>query len=347
MSRAQLTSTVEQNTGGAVPPFVAGKNAVINGSMELAQRGTSFTSTTNIYTLDRWQATRYGTAGGTVSQQVATDATYLPQIKYCARIANNSGATSVGTYFVTSLESLESQRFAGQTATFSFYARKGALYSGSNTITANIIGGTGTDQNILSGFTGQATQFTTSPATLSTNWQRFTVTGAVGSSITQLAIVFIAYGSGTAGATDYVEITGVQLELGSVATPFSRAAGTLQGELALCQRYYQRVNNNPSGYGGYGLGSASTTTNVRIDYFFPVQMRTLPSAIDYSTLSSTYAVFDGQNLLIPTAITYNSNESYVNQIHLDLTVSGAVQFRPYKGIFQGSSSGYLGFSAEL
>jgi len=343
MSRAQLTSTVEQNTGGAVPPFVAGKNAVINGSMELAQRGTSFTSTTNIYTLDRWQATRYGTAGGTVSQQVATDATYLPQIKYCARIANNSGATSVGTYFVTSLESLESQRFAGQTATFSFYARKGALYSGSNTITANIIGGTGTDQNILSGFTGQATQFTTSPATLSTNWQRFTVTGAVGSSITQLAIVFIAYGSGTAGATDYVEITGVQLELGSVATPFTTASGTLQGELALCQRYYYRAQGGTA-YSYYGVGASTSTSTAYIVVPLPIQMRAYPSTtIDWANLGITDNV--NYQLALSGLALQNGNP---NQVVLTATTAASqTQYRPAFLTNQNNTAGYLGFSAEL
>jgi len=343
MSRAQLTSTVEQNTGGAVPPFVAGKNAVINGSMELAQRGTSFTSTTNIYTLDRWQATRYGTAGGTVSQQVATDATYLPQIKYCARIANNSGATSVGTYFVTSLESLESQRFAGQTATFSFYARKGALYSGSNTITANIIGGTGTDQNILSGFTGQATQFTTSPATLSTNWQRFTVTGAVGSSITQLAIVFIAYGSGTAGATDYVEITGVQLELGSVATPFSRAAGTLQGELALCERYYWRV---ATGANQPIINMAETNTTAAEGVIqYPVTMRTTPT-LDQST-GSPYFTFLHAGLF-PTFNNFVIDIATPNAAMIYTSTLGSSGTAGHAGMaYTNNANAYFGFQAEL
>ena len=47
MSRAQLTSTVEQNTGGAVSPYVAGKNKIINGDFGIWQRGTSFSNPAN------------------------------------------------------------------------------------------------------------------------------------------------------------------------------------------------------------------------------------------------------------------------------------------------------------
>ena len=62
MSRAQLTSTVEQNTGGAVSPYVAGKNKIINGDFGIWQRGTSFTpaAAIGVYTTDRWNVSRDG-----------------------------------------------------------------------------------------------------------------------------------------------------------------------------------------------------------------------------------------------------------------------------------------------
>jgi hypothetical protein len=47
------------------------------------------------------------------------------------------------------------------------------------------------------------------------------------------------YSSGTI-ASNVIDVWGVQLEVGSVATPFSRAGGTIQGELAACQRYYEK-----------------------------------------------------------------------------------------------------------
>jgi hypothetical protein len=350
MSRAQQTSTVEQNTGGAVAPFLAGKNKVINGDFGIWQRGTSFSNPSSLaYTADRW-AIYYDGSGATrtISQQAFTTGAapvtgYESSFfyRYAVSVAGSGNTANLLRQYIENV-----RNFAGQTATVSFWAKASASIT---------VPSVGTTQNFGTGGSPSAgvdTGFATNIA-VTTSWQRFSFTANIPSissktlgtnNDTSLELRFFL----PAGSSTFTfDIWGVQLEAGSVATPFTTASNTLQGELALCQRYYQRVNNNPSGYGGYGLGSASTTTNVRIDYFFPVQMRTLPSAIDYSTLSSTYAVFDGQNLLIPTAITYNSNESYVNQIHLDLTVSGAVQYRPYKGIFQGSSSGYLGFSAEL
>ena len=66
MSRAQLTSTVEQNTGGAVAPFVAGKNKIINGDFAINQRAFSSTTTQSTYMFDRWPA-NFSVASGTTT----------------------------------------------------------------------------------------------------------------------------------------------------------------------------------------------------------------------------------------------------------------------------------------
>jgi len=80
-----------------------------------------------------------------------------------------------------------------------------------------------------------------STAALTATWQRFTATATVSALATQLGVIFFSSPTGTAGANDYWEVTGVQIDLGSVALPFRTAYGTIAGELAACRRYLQTI----------------------------------------------------------------------------------------------------------
>ena len=306
MSRAQLTSTVEQNSGGAVAPYVAGKNAVINGGMDIWQRGTSFTASTSAtnYTADRWALIRGANPTlVTCSRQTTNDTTNLPFIQYCTRIQRTAAsATTDVPFFATSLETVNSIPFAGKIVSFSFYARAGSNYSAtSNVLNFQVISGTGTDQNIWTGFTGAAA-IINSTATLTTTWQRFTFTGTVASSVTQLGTYIYYTPTGTAGANDYFEITGVQLEIGSVATPFSRAGGTLQGELAACQRYYQKSYNQSvtpgtasivAGAKAFQNAGALATGSVVGGVVFGIAMRTAPTVSTWGYAGGSGKVSNG------------------------------------------------------
>jgi len=273
--------------------MAAGKNMVINGAMQIWQRGTSFTSNSSVtnYTADRFVGQSNATT--TFSRQVTGDTTNLPFIQYCLRAQRNSGAT--GTDFINiaySAESADSIPFAGKTVTMSFYARKGANFSdGTSALVVQLLSGTGTDQNSLSGYTGSATVASISP-TLTTTWQRFSVTGSVAATATEIGINAYHRGAGTAGAADYWELTGVQIELGSVATSFDTATGTIQGELAACQRYYQKTNNQSENPGTAPTSTpinainASTTIVVGIPPF-KVSMRVAPTVTLYSSVTGT------------------------------------------------------------
>jgi hypothetical protein len=222
---------------------VAGKNKIINGGFDIWQRGTSISQsgtggTVGNYTADRWV---YGGSGGsaaTISRQLTSDLTTLPHVQYCARFQRNSGNSDLSTlYFAQVFENVNSTPLVGKEVVFSFYARAGANYSASS-LSAVVGYGTGTDQALFS-FTGTGAVAGSSVA-LTTSWQRFTLTGTVATAAKQLRIYFGYPPTGTAGANDYFEITGLQLELGSTATPFSRAASSIGEELALCQRYYEK-----------------------------------------------------------------------------------------------------------
>jgi hypothetical protein len=318
----------------------AGKNGVINGGFDVWQRGTSIAVTgTNAYTADRFTVTATASAAMTVSRQLTSDTTNLPTIQYCARVQRNSGTTGTGgQYIYQNFESVNSIRFAGQAVTFSFYARRGANYSGaSNGLSVRVYTGTGTDQNILVGsLTGQATPISQT-ATLTTTWQRFTYTATLGATVTQVVTGFEYLGVGTAGAADYFEVTGLQLELGSTATTFARTGSGIQGELAACQRYcivYGEVN-----FRGMAAGSINLA---RIGGTFPVRMRTAPSV----SMSGTYSWYDGSTVGTFTAL--GASYTTVDGIEIDATAAtGTTAIGRATGIIKQSSSGTLTVSAEL
>ena len=320
---------------------------VLNSAFQIWQRGTTFANSgTAVYGADRWGSYRGGYASGsTVSRQATGDTTNLPNIQYCARVQRDSGNTSTASVVLAqAFESINSIPFAGKTVTISFYARKGANYSPtSSLLVTQLYYGTGTDQTPWAGFTGGA-QAIDVTSTLTTTWQRFQYTGTVPATATQLAIQFPMNPTGTAGAADYFEVTGVQLELGSVATPFHTYAGTIQGELAACQRYYFRYTTTAN-YGNLApvAGIGQSTTVAKFSFAPPVPMRVNASSLDYSTL----ILYDTSNTPAITAAAISS-ESTKDLIGINFTVaSGLTQFRPYFVLSSNSTAAYLGASAEL
>jgi hypothetical protein len=324
--------------------MAAGRNAIINGGMDIWQRGTSFTSfpNTTTFTTDRFYSYRSDLGSGlTVSRQSSG----LTGIQYAIRVARDSGNANTSSNFVVQdIETSNSIPFAGKSITFSFYARAGADYSATSSALSYLIAsGTGTDQRLGTGYTGAVT-LTNPSITLTTSWQRFTSTVTVGSTATQLGFSFRAIPTGTAGANDWFEVTGVQLELGSVATPFSRAGGTIQGEIAACQRYYFRMNSNAvSSFAPFAQGGAVSTTSSEQFITFPVTMRTAPSSIDFSTLSLIDAAGGTEAV---TALTLGQRT--LQSALLTATVaSGLTQHRYYRLLANNSASAFVGLNAEL
>jgi hypothetical protein len=279
-----------------------GKNYVINGGLDIWQRGTSFTNLTGlIYTADRWQGSLGTMTSGTLS--ISRQSAALNGFEYSLRFQRNSGATTTGNGYLThSLESSTVIPLQNKPIVFSFYAKAGANYSPtSSALVFQINSGTGTNENINNGYTGSAAVISQT-VTLTSSWQRFTYTGTVGSTATELGFYFQYTGSGTAGADDWFEVTGVQIELGSVATTFTRAGGTLQGERAACQRYFQVFGNESYAYQMFAICTAESATNAFGVISLPVTMRTQPSAafksasgftlMGFGTLSNANMFFD-------------------------------------------------------
>jgi len=340
MSRAQLTSTVEQNTGGAVAPFLAGKNKIINGDFGIWARGTSFTlsGTAYTYTADRWDALNISGATTTVSQQAFTPGTAPVagyEGNYFLRYATTD--TSVGHVLRQKIEDVRT--FAGRTVTISFWAK---VASGTPAISMNLVQsfGSGGSSDV-----GTAVTFTSTA--LSTGWQRFvgttTLPSVAGKTIG--AGSYLLFPLQVAAGNNTLDVWGCQLESGSVATPFTTASGTLQGELALCQRYYYRWTNVGLIYSCMAMGAGYSSSAVQIIYQFPVTMR---AAVSYTTDSLNLVCQDiaTGTVYTPTAVTLNQSGNSSAQI-LFTGMSGITSYRQYAVYAGGNSNAYFGVSAEL
>jgi len=325
---------------------VAGKNAVLNSAMNVWQRGTSFAITTPVYTADRWQAGRAGNAtGSTVTRQVTNDTTNLPNIQYALRFQRDSGNTGTGAlYLAQSFESVNSIPFAGKTVTVSYYARAGANYSPTSSIlNVQLQSGTGTDQNILTaGYTGGVTVFT-NLSTLTTTWQRFTATGTIGATATEIGLFIASTPTGTAGANDWFEITGVQVEIAGSASAYSPNTSTQALELAACQRYYYRMTA-PQVYSLFGTAYITSASAATGSIALPVTMRTFPTSVDFSTVT----VQSSASIIGGTASSITLSGANTQQVGIDLSgMSGLTANQPARILSNNSTSAYLGFSAEL
>ena len=317
--------------------YAAGKNKVINGDFNVWQRGTTFTNPAgDSYTADRFMID-YGTAAPTsnsVTRQTFTPGT-APVAGYEGVFFFRSTLTTVGTTSRLSIHhKIENvQTYAGQTVTLSFFAKADSARSLGGFIQQNF--GSGGSTTVSTAITSQS---------ITTAWTRFSMQVAVpsisGKTIGTSSFLNIRLDQAVA-AGSVLELWGVQLEQSSTASDFQTATGTLQGELAACQRYYWRsTGTNAYTIQGYGMGISTTQVSATVN--LPVQMRTTPSSVDYASL----AVYRTSKIAGISAVSITSS-SNTNIAEVTYTTSSTVADTFYRIANDNSASGYIGFSAEL
>lgn len=251
----------------------AGKNKIINGDFGIWQRGTSFTTNGGTYCADRWRIGGSGTAP-TVSRETFTlgaapVAGY--ESPYFLRWNQSSAATDVQT-FANRIEDVRT--FAGQSVVLSFWARINSGTAAPAIYLQQVFGTGGSPSTAVTTTVAASQTFTSS-------WVRYSFAVSVPSisgktigtnndSYLQMYFQFPTSG------TWQIDLWGVQLEAGSVATAFQTATGTIQGELAACQRYYQRRYGKGNGT-PFGAGQCYSTTAGIVSLPFPVTLRATPS----------------------------------------------------------------------
>ena len=141
-------------------------------------------------------------------------------------------------------------------------------------------------------------------------------------------------------ATNYIQFTGVQLEVGTVATPFEhRSYGE---ELALCQRYYQEIQ----GPGGtrIALGFVFSSTQVRCIHDLRVTMRTAPS-IKYASASGFTLEFAGGHRPSVSNVTFDIPSP--DTAAINVTSSHSRSDNNCCQLYTAATSDFMGFDAEL
>jgi len=324
--------------------FAAGKNAMINGAFNVWQRGTTFTSPANgAYTADRFKYAKDGTGTATVSQQAFTAGT-APVSGYESQYFLRCASTAAGTStFMQMSQPIEDVRtFAGQTITLSFWAK-------SDTARSSFIYA---EQNFGSGGSATVQYLSMGSASTTTSWQRFTFTVALTSiagktvGTSSYLEFFIRLGAVASGAT--LDIWGVQVEAGSVATAFQTATGTLQGELAACQRYFYRSALAVGGTFSVlnGSGFAYSTTGTVTFWKFPTSMRVAPTAV---TVSGAIRLVDGVTAYTTGtwAISAGDCSNEVGWLTYTHGSAALTQFRPYYVSQNADANAFVGWTAEL
>jgi len=323
--------------------IAAGRNFAINGGLDIWQRGTSFT--TSGYSADRWNTS---STSVTISRQ-STNAPVGSQYYLRNTATAGSAASDSFMYF----ESSQTAPLVGRTITISVKVRRNATFNADVFFrldkSATVDAGSGaTWTNIVPTSGSDGTSNSTPNASITTgtgvaDWTTIYRTIAIPSDGTANSLRVILYYGNAVPSGSVLEIAQLQVEIGSIPTSFSRAGGTIQGELAACQRYYTRFTPGAA-YGGYGIGYVTGATDIGVMINLPVQMRIVASSIDYSS-GLAFQTFAG-SFITPSSISLSSVRS-PNQATIDLAVTGATSGQVGRLLNNNNATGFVGFNAEL
>ena len=332
----------------------AAKNKLINGDFSINQRNFTSSTTNGAYSFDRWYQIN---AGGTVT---VTPQTFTPgaapvagyeEANYLRCVVASQSASTDLAVVTQKIEDVRT--FAGQTVTVSFWAKAA---SGTPKIGLENVQDYG-----QGGSPSSATLSALGTVTLSTSWARYSlsftmpsITGktlgtTANTSFTQISL-WLSSGATYASRSSSIgiqnntfDISMVQLEAGSIATPFQTATGTIQGELAACQRYYYRMTA-PQAYSLYGTGFTTSTSAATVSIALPVTMRVQPASVEFSgiTVQSSSSAIGG------TASGATLSGANNQQVGLDMTgMSGLTANQACRILSNNTTSAYIGFSSEL
>ena len=349
-------------TGDLTANNFAGRNLIINGAMQVAQRGTSFAAiSSNTYTLDRWQLQAAGAGRCTITQSTTAPNNFVYSTKVDVTTADTSlGATDLQSFTQRMEGNVVSQIGLGTSSaksfTVSFWVRsnKTGIYCVS---IRNASGGRSiaSEYTISSADTWEHKEVTFSGDTTGSyntgNTEAFNVNFVLLAGTDRDGKTANTWEANTAFATDNQVnlfdntsnewyITGVQLEISSTTTEFEHQSFGKQ--LALCQRYYYRETAGTA-YTGFAISVVEAATySSGMIRGLPVTMRAVPTVSQ-----SNCRLFDGS--VTPAVTSLGTNFGSTTSFGVaciasggGLTVGRAVSLQA-----NNNTAAYIDASAEL
>lgn len=295
MSRARDFADL---AGSADAGGLTGRNLIINGAMQVAQRGTSQTAS-SYGSLDRFLYNHSGGAG-TMSQQTLALGSEQRGSKHFLRIACSTGNDNHG--FLHRIEDVRSVSTGKHT--LSFDAKGTNPNGGTFTIKVHQDFGTGGSPSADVELAIQTFTVTSSFQTFDFQFDIPSVAGkTLGSNDDDYVQIHISQGADTSTNAWTLDITNIQFEKGETATPFEHRS--FGDELAKCQRYYQEVHFKHR----YGSSAQAPTGSIHRQASFPTTMRAAPTV-------------DSTGVLTGGAVTINSVTGYTSSMVIEATATG-------------------------
>jgi len=342
--------------------FISGRNVIINGDMRIAQRGTSFAAAANdAFIVDRFAIGYSSDAVQTLSQDtdVPSDEGFKYSIKWDITTADSSIAAGQYSLIVYRIEGYDFARFMGQTAILSFWVK--SPKSGIHCVSFRNSNG---DKSYIVEYTVDAVN----------TWEKKTITVTFSDSAgtwlytngrgLQIAWILAAGSDWQTTADTWVStqelstsnqvncldstdnnfyLTGVQFELGSVATSFEYRP--YQQELALCQRYYYQATASATNL-TVAVGYSESASSANFLMFLPVEMRVVPTVGGSAASAWRVREAGGANITASAAPVMGGTATG-NIISLYVEVASGLTTGRGAVLRIGDAYGYITFSADL
>jgi hypothetical protein len=297
------------------------ENFIINSNFDFWQRGTSFTGLG--YTADRW----YSHANDNVSRENFTLTNpEVPSAKHFLRLSPNQ----IGGYH-TLQYNIENggELLSGKTVTLSFWARSNT----SNSYTLSTFTALSNDQQLIN-----------SNINLTPSWEKYIATFIIPTTNSSSVHRYVRWHTNSNDNSRGFDIAQVQLEEGTVATPFRRNAPNIQAELAACQRYYWNFfYEDGSANRSISFAPSLSNTFARTVIPFPTSMRTAPTLdVQASDFLLGYSSENNSNAITTLDLVTATNSN----VNIGIITTGIVANRDYF-LYRPGTTARLGFRAEL